>query len=132
MRTEGVGEHASLLPPLEDKKREARCVPTDRRLGGSCALVERPAGVARGALPVPGEESRLDCADRPPPAAGRRVGIALAVTVGGVAEPFRGGGAVPEHQEREARRAGGVAHPRQLSLARVGILRQSSLAVPVT
>ena len=68
-----------------------------------------------------------------PPASGRRELIALPVTLDSPCEPLPRFLRIATHEPCQTHAGGGVAHPRQLALAGVLILRvrQSRLAVPV-
>src|SRR5207253_920829 len=94
---------------------------------------ERPAGGVLCAGGVAAEDQRLDRADRPPPAPGRRVAPALAVALGGPSEPDTRFLGSPAHQRGKPRRAGRVPHSSELPLTRVRILDRADapLAVPV-
>src|SRR5207244_5350408 len=131
-----VGMAASFGVAAEHEQRQGGGVAADRRVGLRGACLQRPAGGLLRARPVAREDERLDRADRPAPAAGRRIGEALAVTGGGAAEPRGCPLAVPLHQEREPGATGRVAEPRQLPLARVRLVlgrpgSEPRLAVPV-
>ena len=72
----------------EHEQRERRRVAADRRLGLGGAARRAPTALPPPRRPVAGEQARLDRADRPPPAARRRVRPALAVALGRAREPF--------------------------------------------
>ena len=132
-RAQAVREYPSLGPALEGEQRQAGGVAPDRGGGFGGALLQRPGGLALGTLPIAREEARLQRPDRPPPAARRCVGPALAVTRRGPVEPSGGLLGATLHQQGQAGASGGVAHPGQLALPRIGVLsaRQARLAVAV-
>ena len=133
MRAQPVRKDARLAVTTEHEQRERGGVPPDRRLRVGGALLERPARVGLRAVPVAGEDARLEDRDRPAPASRRRELIALPVTLDGPCEPLPRFLRIAAHEPGQTGAGGGVAHPRQLALAGVLILRvrQSGLAVPV-
>ena len=130
LRTASACGRASASRP-EHEERERSRVPADRRLGLGGSELERPARVRFRAPPVAGEQARLDGADRPPPAARRRVPPALPVALGRARKPL-GCSSVAEHQRGEARGIGGVAHPRELPLPRIRTRREAAPRRPRT
>ena len=129
VRPRVVRVDARVVPVAEHEVRERRCVAADRRLRLRGADLERPARLVRGAVPVAREHAGLERPDRPPPAAGRRVLPALAIALRGAREPLAA--VLAGHQRAEPRGTGGVAHPRQLPLARVRLVGQAPRAVLV-
>jgi methylase of polypeptide subunit release factors len=126
---------AGVFPLAEYRVGERRCVAADRRFRFSSALLERPARVALGALPVAREDAGLEDRDRAAPTTRRRVVPALAVSLACSVEPLLRGVRTSFHDQREPRSGGGVAHACQLALARVGIVRVGqtgfTVAVPL-
>ena len=119
-----VGVDSRVLPVAEDGAGERRRVAADRRLRLGSTLGERPAGRLLGPRPVAGQHERLHRADRPTPAPGRSVGVALAPARGREHEPRPGIAAV--HQQAEPGPPGGVSHPRQLPLPLVAGPRRAA------
>src|SRR6266545_6116001 len=91
-------------------------VATDRRFGIVGALLERPECVALGALPVTGEDARLEDRDRTPPASRRCIVPALAVAPTPEVEPLARFVHSSLHQQRQAGARGCVAETCQLPL----------------
>jgi release factor glutamine methyltransferase len=128
-----AGQMAGIVVALEDEQGHAGRVATDRRLGLSRMLLERPVGIAAGTVPVRSEKPDLHGTDQAAPASRRSVGEALPVAVCGPGEPLGRFGRSILHEECEPRAAGRVAQPRQLSLPRIGVgrVREARVAVPV-
>src|SRR6185437_7775967 len=89
-------------------------VAPDRRLRIRGAETERPFGVPGRVLPAPGEQGRLDRADRTTPRRRRRVLPALAPAERRALEPLGGLAGAPEHEQREPRTVGGITDPDEL------------------
>jgi hypothetical protein len=124
---------AGLVVAAEDEERKRSRIAPDRRLGRLGPGVERESGVGLGAAWIAAQQPVLDHRDGPAPAARRRVGEALAVTLGRAGEPLAGLVGAAEHEQRQAGAARRVPHPRQLPLTRIGVgrLREPLLAVAV-
>ena len=91
------------------RRRRGRAARARRHSGRSATpLFAAPASSAQRAASSapaqsPARTQRLDRSDRPAPAAGRRVGEALAVAVGGAVEPLAASSGPALHQQREPR-----------------------------
>ena len=111
-------------PPAPTPRRlgRGRAAPGTRRSGRWATprvAIRRRAPIRHRRAPSqsPASSPRLDRADRPSPAARKRLGEALAVALGGASEPLPASSAAAGHQIRQPCSARGVTHAGQLALA---------------
>ena len=119
-------------PTRRARLRERRGVAPDRRLRGVRALGSASSGRRPRRRPSPGEDMRLEAPIGRPQLPGGASAIALAVARGGAQSSHsRDSSPRPAISVRQPRRPRRVPHPRQLPLARVRVVREPRLAVPV-
>ena len=95
-----VGVDAGVFVVSQGQARECGGIAANRRIRLGGAGVERPARIAPSAVPVAGDETRLDRSDRASPASGRRFLEALSVALGGPREARFGFFSTSVHQQR--------------------------------